>query len=95
MVAGLQETRWFGNTVYIVGESIVLAAGRPTPSSGQSRQRGEGVEIVLSGPAIAAWKNGGEVWKAHSSQIVTATLQQGRTTSDRIHTMLCTNFCCK
>ena len=58
-VGALQETKWFGNAVYQVGESIVLAAGRPTPPIGQVRQRGEGVAIVLSGSAVAAWKAGG------------------------------------
>ena len=53
--AGLQETKWFGNAMHKVGESIVLTAGWPMPSAGQSRQRGEGVAIVLSGPAVAAW----------------------------------------
>ena len=89
VVAGLQETKWFSNAMYKVGESIVLTAGRPTPSAGQTRQRGQCVAIVLSGPAVAAWKNGGEVWKAHSSRIVTAMVQQGRTTSDRLHILSC------
>ena len=47
-VAGLQETRWFGNEIYEVGESVVLTAGRPSPKPGQQIQRGEGVAIVLS-----------------------------------------------
>ena len=44
-----------------MGESIVLAAGRPTPPIGPVRERGEGVAIVLSGSAVAAWKAGGSV----------------------------------
>ena len=64
VAAGLQETKWFGNAMYKVGESVVLTAGRPTPQARQPRQRGEGVAIILSGPAVAAWKRGGEVWKA-------------------------------
>ena len=55
-IAALQETKWFGEDVYRVGESVVLAAGRPVPGPGVVRQRGEGVAIVLSGLAVGAWK---------------------------------------
>ena len=88
-VAALQETKWFGEAVYKVGKSIVLAAGRPTPLVGEPRQRDEGVAITLSGPAVKAWKAGGEQWKAWSSRLVTATLQPGRANSDRIHILSC------
>ena len=77
-MAALQETKWFNDAVYKVGESIVLAAGRPTPSAGESRQRGEGVAIVLGGPAVQAWKASGKQWKAWSSRLVTATLHTGK-----------------
>lgn len=40
MIGALQETKWFGVAEYRVGESIVLAAGRPVPSSGEPIQRG-------------------------------------------------------
>ena len=33
-VAALQETRWFSNNVYHVGDSVILAAGRSVPSPG-------------------------------------------------------------
>ena len=60
-IAALQETKWFGKATYRVGEGfIVLTAGRPTPQANQSKQRGEGVAIVLGGPAVTAWKMGGE-----------------------------------
>ena len=59
VVAALQETKWFGNEVYKVGKSVVLAAGREVPGAEAARQRGEGVAIVLSGPALSAWKAGG------------------------------------
>ena len=42
-IAALQETKWFGEGVYRMGESTVLAAGRPVPRAGVVRQRGEGV----------------------------------------------------
>ena len=45
-VAATQETKWFGNAVYRVGESVVLTAGRPAPGPEQSKQRG--VVIVLT-----------------------------------------------
>ncbi len=59
VVAALQETKWFGSEVYRVGDSIVLTAGREVPSGRGVRQRGEGVAIVLAGPAVHAWKSGG------------------------------------
>ena len=46
-VAGLQETKWMGNAVYDVRESVVITAGRSTPELSQPIQRGEGVAIVL------------------------------------------------
>ena len=42
-VAALQETKWFGNEMYRVGKSVVLAAGRPVPGAGGVRQRGGGL----------------------------------------------------
>ena len=57
-VAALQETRWFGKNIYRVGSSVVLSALRDIPDAGQTRQRGEGVVLVLSGKAVNAWKAG-------------------------------------
>ena len=54
--------------------SVVLAAGRAVPGTGAVKQRGEGVAIVLSGPAIGAWKAGGSHWRTWSSRLVTAVL---------------------
>ena len=45
-VAALQETLWFGSSMYCVGESVVLTAGRPVPGAGEP-MRGEGVAIIL------------------------------------------------
>ena len=47
-VAALQEIKWFGTEYYIVGKSVILTAGRPTPQSGESWQREESVALVLS-----------------------------------------------
>lgn len=56
-VAALQETRCFGEDGI---QSWGVCCGRPFPGAGVVRQRGEGVAIVLSGPAIiGAWKAGG------------------------------------
>ena len=67
----LQDTKWFGSEVHgMVGESLVLTAGRDVPGIGYVKQRGEGVAIILTGPAIGAWKAGGKCWKAWSSKII-------------------------
>ena len=73
-VTALQETLWFGSAVYRMGESVVLASGRSLPNVGESMKRGEGVAIVLTGPAIAVWRAAGEQWKAWSSRLVSAQL---------------------
>ena len=46
-IVGLQETKWFGAEMYMVGDSVVLSSGRAVPTSGGSHQRGEGVVLVL------------------------------------------------
>ena len=63
VVTALQKTKWFGNNVYSVGRSLVLTSGRPTPDS-SARQRGEGVILVLRGPAVSCWIAGGSNWRA-------------------------------
>ena len=96
VVCALQETKWFGSEVYKVGESLVLTAGREVPGAGHVRQRGEGVAIVLSGPAIGAWKAGGSCWKVLSSRLVEATLVTGSRSCDHLHVlscMLCPDVC--
>ena len=77
VVAALQETKWFGSKVSKVGDSVVLTSGREVPIGSGVRQRGEGVAIVLAGPAVHAWKAGRCKWKAWSSRPVTATLDVG------------------
>ena len=88
-VAALQETKWFGNAVYHVDDCVVLAAGHPTPSAGQPKQRGEGTAIVLSGAALEAWKAGGREWTAWSSRIVSASLATGKQNSSKLHVISC------
>ena len=86
-VAALQETKWFGNEVYKVGESLVLTAGRPVPQ--EDRQRGEGVALVLRGPAVHAWKAGGSRWKSWGSRIVSASLRLGTHRNYQLHILSC------
>ena len=88
-VAALQETLWFGSAVYHVGESVVLAAGRPVQAVGKPRKRGEGVAIVLDGPAIIAWRAAGQQWKAWSSRLVSTQLQFGSRRADHLHVLSC------
>lgn len=72
--AGLQETLWFGKEVYNVGDSVVLTSGRPAPCPDSPCLRGEGVALVLRGLCRAAFVQGGCVWKAHSSRLLSASL---------------------
>ena len=88
-VAALQETKWFSNAMYKVKDSVVLAAGRPTPSNGQPNKRGDGVAIVLRDSTTSTWKNSGEQWKAWSSRLITDVLKPGNTSSERIHVISC------
>ena len=83
-MAGSQETKWFGAKGYRVGDSIVLISGREVPSLGRSRWKGEGIALVLRGPAIIAWRNGGSQWKAWRSRIISATLD-----GERLHVFSC------
>ena len=88
-VAALQETKWLGNEMYQVGGSVILTAGREITSPGAPLQRGEGVAILLLGPAIDAWKKTGRKWKAWNSRLISACLQVGNTSSDRLHIISC------
>ena len=89
MVAALQQTKWYESTVYHVGGSVLLTAGCPTPALGERFEQGEGVAIVLSGPAIAAWRVAGERWKAWSSRLVSEFLQTGSKKADHLHVLSC------
>ena len=76
VVTELQETKWFGSKIYKVGKSVILSSGRDVPKEGGSRQRGEGVAIAMSGPAVSAWRQPVEGHGA--SRLVTATLETGK-----------------
>lgn len=90
-VAALQETKWMGNNVYQIGSSVVLAAGRPVPEPGEALQKGEGEAIVLSGPAVGAWQEASETWKAWSARIISTKiqLQKNKTKADTLHILSC------
>ena len=88
-VAALQETLWFGKHVYLVGESVVITSGRETPQGHQSGQRGEGVAVVLTGPAREAWRAGGEQWESWGSRIVMVTLGVAGEKTSRLHVFSC------
>ena len=48
VIATLQETKWFGDEVNRVDDSVVQTAGRQVPAGDwQVKKRGEGVSIVL------------------------------------------------
>ena len=62
-VAALQETWRFGSAAYRINKSIGLTAATPTPYANQAHWRHKGVALVLTGPAVDAWKLGGKQWK--------------------------------
>ena len=74
-IAGIQETKWFGNDVWPADGYTFLHSGRPLPSDQERAARNEGVGIALDKEATAAWKNAGEVWEAVSSRVVMARLK--------------------
>ena len=63
----------------------MLTSGREKPALSDSKQRGEGVAIVLSGPAVDAWKRTGKQWKVWSSRVVSACPQMGEGSGGRLH----------
>jgi len=71
-VAGIQETRWFGNDVWPTADGLFLHSGRPVPAVNEPARRNEGVGIWMNKAMTVAWNNGGQQWKAVSSRIVWA-----------------------
>ena len=53
----------------------ILNLGRLLPEHGDVAVKNEGIGILLDERATAAWRQGGEVWKAVSSRIVMASLK--------------------
>ena len=56
----------------------MLSSVRPVPTAGESHHRGEGVALVLRGPAIQAWKAAGSKWKTWHSRLISVVLDCGR-----------------
>ena len=56
-IAGIQETKWFGNDVWPADGYTFLHSGRPLPSDQERAATNEGVGIALDKKATAAWKN--------------------------------------
>ena len=75
--------------MYWAGKSIELAAGHPVPKPGETLQRGEGVAIVLTGPAVRAWREAGEIWKVWSPCLILAQLRTGKREHDILHILSC------
>ena len=84
-----KETKRFSNEIYSVGNSLMLTAGRPIPEAEHVRQRGEGEAIVLSGPAVSAWKAGGSEWTPWSSRMVSVSINLGKNENDWLHAFSC------
>ena len=89
VIGALQETKWFSCGTYKVSDSMVLTLSRCTPGEGVCAQRGEGVALVLRGKVLAAWRHGGQQWKAWSSRCVSAVLQADKRTASRIYVVSC------
>ena len=58
-------------------------------AQGDTVKKGEGVAIVLTDWAIDAWKAAGRPWKAWSSRAVSACLQLGGRSRDKLHVVSC------
>ena len=69
-IAGISETKWFGQDMYEVEGYTILHSGRPIPGDTDAVERNEGVGIVLDPQLKEAWRRAGEVWKGVSSRIV-------------------------
>ena len=74
-IAGVSETKWFGNDIYSVDGFTVLHSGRAEPGRGQPVERGECVAIILDKVAAKAWSDGGSEWKPISSRVIKVRLR--------------------
>ena len=93
-MAVLQETKWFGEEVYMIRGSVLVVVGRPVLESGDVQKKGEDITIMLSRLAITAWKEDGihSCWKAWNSRLLTVTLKFGRNSCDHLHALLIVQF---
>ena len=89
LIAVLQEIKWLGSSTYNVAINVLLTVVHPVPAPGEPIQLGEGVALVLTGPAITAWRAAGQQWKAWSSRLISARLQAGNKKHDHLHVLSC------
>ena len=54
-VAGIQETKWFGQDVWNADGHTLLHSGRTLPGDGEPLLRNKGLGIVLDRHATVAW----------------------------------------
>ena len=67
-IAGIMETKWFGSDVWPADHGwVFIYSDRPSPSSDEVSQCGEGVGIVLSPAGVEAWHAAGDAWCAVSA----------------------------
>ena len=59
-IAGISETKWFGQSIYEVERYTILHSGRPVPV-GSSLERRAGVGVVLDPVLSTEWREAGEV----------------------------------
>ena len=69
--------------------SVVLTSGREKPEQGDIVKKGEEVAIVLTDWAIDSWKAAGRQWKIWSFRAVSACLQLGGRSRDKLHVVAC------
>ena len=67
-VAAMQETKWFGASVWEAQGYTLLHSGCPLPHGEEPAVKKEGVGIALDERATSAWREAGEKWKAVSSR---------------------------
>jgi len=73
-IAGISESKWFGQSMYNVDGLVMIHSGRPLRNGDDPVLRNEGVGVVMNPVVTAAWRDSGECWKVISSRIVYALL---------------------
>ena len=74
-ITGIQETKWFGSDIWLIGEWTFLHSGYVLLVDSDAVVRQNGVGILLDGRATVAWRAAGEALKAVSPRIVCARLK--------------------
>ncbi len=58
-IDGMQETKWFGNDVWVSGGHTLLHSGRTLPDETSPQMRNGGMGIVFNELATGTWKRTG------------------------------------